>query len=66
MPHLQDFEAALALYRTRDFTAASEIFASIHKAAGDAPSEMYVRRCAEYLADPPPRDWDGVYRPKSK
>ena len=26
------------------------------------PSEVYIKRCEDYLRNPPPEDWDGVYR----
>jgi adenylate cyclase len=28
--------------------------------------DMYVERIASYRADPPPKDWDGVYEAESK
>ena len=30
------------------------------------PSEILAARCAEYLEEPPPADWNGVYVMKSK
>ena len=32
----------------------------------DGPTALYVERCQEFQDDPPPRDWDGVYRMKTK
>jgi len=32
----------------------------------DNPSKVYVERCTEYLQNPPPDDWDGVFTMKTK
>jgi adenylate cyclase len=57
-PVLEPYLRGIALYRARQFSAAAEQF----RAAGaDAPSALYVQRCAELMASPPPADWDGVY-----
>ena len=61
------FEAGLAAYKQRNFVTAKRCF---EEALGldpdDGPSQEYLRRVAEYLASPPPPDWDGVYELKSK
>jgi adenylate cyclase len=61
------WEAAFALYRQRDWAAASAAFAAL---AGERPqdqaAQVLARRTAQFLADPPPADWDGsaVYQSK--
>jgi adenylate cyclase len=58
---LADWEKALALYEKREFPAAEEIFNSI--AAGDetdGAARLYTDKCRNFIADPPPADWDGV------
>ncbi len=57
------FEEGLALYRARDFKAARDVFAAN---TGDGPSEVYVERCDLFMVEPPPADWDGVWRMKEK
>jgi adenylate cyclase len=57
------FEEGLALYRARDFAGA---LARFEANAGDEPSAIYVTRCQAFLAEPPPDDWDGVWRMKEK
>jgi hypothetical protein len=27
----------------------------------DGPCQLYVERCDEFIKDPPPADWDGVF-----
>jgi adenylate cyclase len=60
------FEEALALYRTRKFGEAAAKFRSLHVQFSDGVSALYIARAEEYLASPPPDDWDGVYTAKSK
>jgi adenylate cyclase len=64
---LATWESALALYEQRDFSAAADIFSGI--AAGneqDGVARLYRDRCLEYVAEPPPGDWDGVNNLTSK
>lgn len=63
---LPRFEEALELYRGQRFEAARRIFGELAAAHGDGPSKLYAGRCDEYLASPPPADWDGVYTATSK
>jgi hypothetical protein len=32
----------------------------------DGPTQVYIKRCKEYIEIPPPEDWDGVYTMKTK
>lgn len=63
---LGSFEKGLDRYRNREFDAARQIFDSLVQQYDDGPSRLYVSRCTDYLATPPPADWDGVYTAKSK
>ena len=57
----------LKAYRARDFLSAEKLFAEaarIPAAAGI--SGVYIKRCREYLEQPPGPEWDGVYVMKSK
>lgn len=61
------FASALALYRQRSFAGARAGFASIlERFPNDGPSKLYITRCDEYIALPPPSDWVGVYVAKTK
>lgn len=63
LPH---FEEALERYRSRQFETARRMFEELVATHNDGPSKLYVGRCNEYLASPPPADWDGVYTATSK
>ena len=61
------FAGALVNYRKGKFRTARGAFEGILKEhPGDGPSRLYIKRCDEFLAEPPPMDWDGVYMAKSK
>lgn len=62
---LARFTEGLALYRAKRFDEALRAFER-NAAAGDEPSRTFVGRCREYLANPPPEDWDGSYTMLSK
>jgi hypothetical protein len=55
------WEKALALYERREFRAAGGIFNTIdaHNEK-DGAARLYVNMCRNYIAAPPPPDWDGV------
>ncbi len=55
---LDVFARALASYRQKDFLAAKQYFESIKN---DPPSEIFAKRCEEFMKNPPEDNWDGVY-----
>jgi len=59
------FEQGLAEYRARRFASARVIFEEL-AANGDPPAKAYIARCDEFIATPPPEDWDGVWHMKEK
>lgn len=64
---LQTFADAYQLYLQKNFQAALTLFENNLKSEGGDPiSEVYVKRCQEFLKDAPPEDWDGVYVMKTK
>jgi adenylate cyclase len=70
------YEEGLALYFQKNFAEARARFEAAlpleplqpGRDAGveHCPSEILAARCAEYLEEPPPADWNGVYVMKSK
>ncbi len=59
---LESYQKGLEAYKARDFQAAIEAFRhTLTLMENDGPSKTYLARCTEYLANPPPPDWDGVY-----
>jgi adenylate cyclase len=63
---LPRFEGALEKYRSKDFAGAKSVFDELVSSNNDGPSRLYAGRCDDYLAEPPPADWDGVYVAKGK
>lgn len=63
------FEEGLRLYRARDWDAAERCFraaAPLEEHPAYSPSTVLLERVARMRADPPPPDWDGVWRMTSK
>jgi len=55
------YEAGLDAYARRNWAGAIELFrAAITIRGGDRPSEIFIERCHNYLASPPPEDWTPV------
>jgi adenylate cyclase len=54
------YEAALALYRARDFRGAAQAFAEQQNKFGpDDACELHLERCRAYMEAAPAEDWDG-------
>jgi adenylate cyclase len=55
------YEAGLDAYARRDWAGAIELFRTVMAIrSGDRPSEIFIDRCQNYLASPPPEDWTAV------
>ncbi len=57
------YEKAFAAYVTKDFSGALR---ALELQLDDPPSAVLAERCREFLAEPPPPDWTGVYVSMSK
>lgn len=65
--NLDLFGRGYNLYMDKRFADAKEVFKEALKfSQSDPVSELYIERCDEFLAEPPPADWDGVYVMKTK
>lgn len=61
------FNEGFDLYHERKFADALEKFKQAHeRGTADPVSELYIERCQDYLNEPPPAQWDGVYVMKTK
>ena len=60
------FGDALSLYWNREFTAALRIFDELYAQKQDYVSSLYALRCQDFIAAPPPEEWDGVFVAKAK
>lgn len=59
---VRHYEAGLAAYRVRDFSAAIRCFEETDRlrADGDAPSRLMIDRSRQAIAAPPDADWDAT------
>jgi adenylate cyclase len=56
------FLQALNCFEERDWNRAAEGFReALSVVKDDAPSQKYLGRSIDYLVNPPPDNWDGVY-----
>ncbi len=54
-------------YNRSDFrTAESRFLQALEIDPEDGPSRVYLERCREFIENPPPQGWDGVYVMKTK
>lgn len=61
------FEKGLTLYRDSKFSEAITEFEKAKQLDNfDKPSEVFILRCKNFLIDPPPENWSGVYEMKTK
>lgn len=64
---LKNFAEGYKLYHQKNFTDAINAFqAALTARPTDPVSELYLERCAEYIQEPPPENWDGVHIMKTK
>jgi adenylate cyclase len=66
--HLAEtFSAGYQLYRARQFQEALAQFeAALQADPNDVVSQLYIQRSQEFIGNPPPEDWDGIYTMTSK
>ena len=61
------YNEGLSAYQRRDWAAASAAFIrALEIDKTDGPSQLYLGRAQEFLTNPPPADWDGVYEMETK
>lgn len=64
---LGHYEAGMIAYRKHDWaTAKSHFEDGLARKSDDGPCRLYVERCVEHIASPPPADWDFVVRRTEK
>jgi len=64
---LQHYRDGLRFYRDMDWDRAIEQFRrSLQIFPMDGPSKLYIERCHAFKLNPPPPDWDRVFRSSSK
>ena len=60
---IKSFQGALGAYRQKNFLAAKQAFENIKD---DKPSEIFAKRCEEFMKNPPSVEWDGVWTFETK
>ena len=64
---LSKYNEGLELFKAREWEKARNAFrAGLRVVKDDGPCKTYVDRCTEFMSSPPPKNWDGVYKLKSK
>ena len=64
---IENYEKALNLYRQRDWDGAIKAFdKTLSLYSDDKASRIYLERCRYFKANPPEKDWDGVWTMTSK
>jgi adenylate cyclase len=64
---LDRFAVAFEQYHGKNFELALESFTeALNITPDDYPLQLYIERCQEYIQNPPPQNWDGVYDFKTK
>ena len=64
---LERFHSALVLYRARKWSEAQIAFSDLlAELPEDKPCKIYIERCAFFVENPPPADWDGVFNRAEK
>ena len=61
------YSTGMECYENRQWDRAASFFRQcLRLIPDDGPSKLYLRRAEEFVKNPPPVDWDGVYQLKSK
>jgi len=61
------YHQGLLQYKKREwYNALKEFKRVLRYFPSDGPSRVYVKRCLDFIMNPPPADWDGVYEFKTK
>jgi class 3 adenylate cyclase/CHASE2 domain-containing sensor protein len=64
---LRHYDSGLVAYKRRDWELAMTYFeAALAADPQDGPTALYLERCRENIAHPPPADWDFVVRRTTK
>ena len=61
-----NFGQGLEAYRAQDWPKALAVFENLVTELRDAPAEVFVNRVRHFQKNPPPANWDGVFRMEVK
>ena len=60
------YEKGLELYFNKKWNPAIKSFKSALKIDNDTACNELIKRCQDFIKNPPPKDWDGVWEMKTK
>ena len=63
---INNFENGLDLYLKGEWKSAIKLFEKAHSYKKDKASSIFIKRCKDFMKNPPPKDWDGVWDIKTK
>ncbi len=64
---LAHYQKGIELYRNRQWREAIQCFEkALESVPDDCPSQLYIKRCREFIQIPPEQEWDGTYHMSSK
>lgn len=63
---LHEYKLGLRAYKERKWDLAKKHFAKADKEKTDLTCKLYIDRCEEFAKKEPPKNWDGVYKLKTK
>ncbi len=64
---VENYTKGLYAYKNRNWEGATAHFqAALARTPEDGPSAVMLKRCGEYMSNPPPPEWDGAFDMKFK
>ena len=61
------YHQGLAMYKNRRWDEGIKLFnETLSIDPKDKPSMVYIKRCQEFMLNPPPDDWDGIFTMRTK
>lgn len=62
-----DYREALKHFRAKEWDESEALFNRIlSKLPDDGPTQKFVERCRKFRKNPPPANWDGIYKMETK
>ncbi|MCK5249482.1 MAG: hypothetical protein KAJ98_05915, partial [Spirochaetaceae bacterium] len=62
-----DYREALKHFRAKEWDESEALFDRIlEKIPDDGPTLIFVKRCRKFRKNPPPANWDGIYKMETK
>ena len=66
MDFIKLYEKGIDLYFNQDWKQAIKTFQTALKLIDDTATHLFIARCQNFIKNPPPKDWDGVWEMDTK